>query len=72
MGEIPSRDNQTAMEVFRMHIQAYSEILNKVLDANVGKFGCMSLTNRFIKLVRRGNNPNKKTLIDIPYVSWRH
>jgi len=55
-----------------MHIQAYNEALNKILDANVCKSGCMSLANEFMKLVRRGNYPNKKTLIDIPYVSWSH
>ena len=52
-----------------MHMQAYNETLNKVLDANVAKSGCMSIINEFMKLVRRENNPNKETLIDIFYVS---
>ena len=69
MREIPSRDNQTVLEEIRIHIQAYNETLNKILDVNVGKSGCMNLANGFMKLVRRKNNPNKKTLIDIPYVS---
>ena len=51
-----------------MCIQAYNKILNKILDMNVGKYGFMSLANGFMKLVSRGNNPNKETLIDIPAV----
>ena len=43
-----------------------------MLDANVGKFGRMSLAYGFMKLVRRGNNPEKETLIDIPYILWSH
>ena len=57
---MPSRDYETVLKVIRMRIQAYNEILNKTLDENVGKSGCMSLTNGFMKLVRRENNLNKK------------
>jgi len=53
-------------------MQAYNETLNKMLDANVGKSGCMSLAHGFMKLVHRGNNSDMKTLIDIPYISWSH
>ena len=56
----------------RMCIQAYNEILNRILDANVGKSGFMSLVNGFTKLICRENNPNKETLIDIAYISWSH
>jgi len=55
-----------------MCIQAYNEILNKILDMNVDKSGFMSLANGFMKLVHPENNPNKETLIDIPYISWSH
>jgi len=40
-----------------------------MLDANVGKFSCMSLAYGFMRLVRRENNLEKETLIDIPYIS---
>jgi len=55
-----------------MRTQVYNETLDKMLDANVGKFGCMSLSYGFIRSVRRGNNLDKKTLRDIPYISWSH
>ena len=64
----PSVDEHTALEVIKMRMQAYDETLNKILDAHVGKSGCMSLTYRFMKLVRRGNNLKKETLIDLPYI----
>jgi len=40
------------LEVIRMYIQAYNEILNKILDMNVGKSDFMSLANGFMKQVR--------------------
>jgi len=52
-----------------MRLQAYNDLINNIIDMNVSKSDCMCLANGFIKLVRRGNNPNKKTLVDIPYVS---
>ena len=70
-GKIPSRDNQTVLKVIRMHMQAYNETLNKILDVNVRKSDGTSLANGFMKLVHRENNL-KKTLIDIPYASWIH
>jgi len=45
--------------------------LSKALDAT-GKTACTSLVYGFMKLVRWGDNPNKKTLIYIPYFSCRH
>ena len=50
-----------------MCIQAYNEILNNIIDANEGKSVFISVANGFMKLVRQRNNPNKKTLIYIPY-----
>ena len=46
--------------------------LSKVLDANVRKISSTSLIYGFMKLVYRGDNPNKETLIDIPYTSCHH
>ena len=63
MGNISYRDNQRTLEVIKMCIQIYNETLN--IRENVGKFSCMSLANGFMKLTRRENNLNKKTLIDI-------
>ena len=63
MGNISYQDNQRTLEVIKMCIQIYNGTLN--IRANVGKFGCMSLANGFMKLTRRENNLNKKTLIDI-------
>ena len=34
-----------ALEVVRMNIQAHNKMLNKILNANVGKTGCMSLAH---------------------------
>jgi len=53
---------QTTLKVIRMRMQVYNEILNKILDTNVGKFGCISLVHGFMKLVHRENNPDKETL----------
>jgi len=43
-----------------------------MLDANVCKFNCMSLAYEFMRLVRRENNSDKETFINIPYISWSH
>jgi len=72
MGEIPSWNSQIVLKVIKMHIQAYNETLNKILDANVGMSDSMSLANGFMKLVCHENNSNKETFINIPYVSWSH
>jgi len=69
----PSGRSHLGMSIgSRMCIQAYNEILNRLLDANVGKSGFISLVNGFMKLICRGNNPNKEPLIDIAYISWSH
>jgi len=60
------------MEAIRMCTQAYNVTLNEMLDANMGKFGCMSLSYGFMRLEHRGNNSDKKTLINIPYISWSY
>jgi len=61
---ISERTNQV-LEAIRMRTQAYNETLNKLLDANMGKFDCMSLAYGFMRAVRRENNLDKKTLINI-------
>ena len=48
------------LEAIRMRTQVYNEILNKILDANVGKFSFMSLAYGFMRLACRGNNPARK------------
>jgi len=51
-GENPiSGRTDHVLEAIRKRKQAYNEILNKMLDANVSKFGCMSLAYEFIRLV---------------------
>jgi len=40
-----------------------------VLDASADKTSSTSLVSGFMRLVCRGSNPNKKTLIYIPYTS---
>ena len=65
---ILERTNQV-LEVIRLRTQAYNETLNKLLDANMGKFDCMSLAYGFMRAVRRENNLDKKTHIDISYIS---
>jgi len=36
------------------------------------KTSCTGLVNRFMRLIHRGDNPNKKALIYIPYTSCLH
>ena len=49
-----------------------NETLNNMLGVNVGKTSCTSSDYRFMRLIRRGDNPNKETLIYIPYTPCRH
>ena len=41
-------------------------------DDRSNKTGCTSSVDRFMRLIPRGDNPNKKTLIHIPYTSCLH
>jgi len=51
------------------HTEACNKISSK---ATVGEISCTSLDYWFIRSVRRKNNPNKKTLIYIPYILFHH
>jgi len=39
---------------------------------DVGKINCINSISGSMRLVRRGDNPNKKTHIYIPYTSLHH
>ena len=43
-----------------------------MLNTSVDKTSYISLDFGFIRLIQRGNNPNKETLIYIPYTSCHH
>jgi len=60
------------LEVIRMRTQPCNGTVNKMLDANVGKFSWMSSAYGSMRLVRRENNPDKETLINIPFISCFH
>jgi len=52
------------------HEHRYTQACNEVSSKeNVGKTSCTSSDCEFMRLVYRGDNPKKKTLIDIPYIS---
>ena len=52
---------------YRVHIQS-----NNVLYVDIGNTSCVNSIVGFMRLVRRGNNPNKKTLTYIPYTIFHH
>ena len=41
-------------------------------NVNVGKTNCINSMSGFMRLVRRENNPKKKTLMYILYTSLHH
>ena len=49
-----------------------NETSNNMLGVNVGKTSCMSSNYRFMRLICREDNPNKETLIYIPYTPCHH
>ena len=46
--------------------------LKHAINTSMDKATYTSLDYGFMRLIRRGDNPNKETLIYIPYISYHH
>ena len=61
-------NRKTCMENGIESIGTHKHAINIIMD----KTSCISSDYGFMGLIRRGDNPNKETLIYIPHISCRH